>query len=76
MKRRRVIKNEYKEDLQELTNIDLLLEYQFACIESERYRKLVRDNPNYKDLQKRLDYENRIKKICGDEVINRMGGNK
>ena len=28
--------NEYREDLQELTNSDLLIEYKFACIEVER----------------------------------------
>ena len=68
--------NEYREDLQELTNSDLLIEYKFACIEVECYRQLVRKNPDYKNLQKRLDYEKQIEKICNDVVINRMGGHK
>ena len=38
--------NEYREDLQELTNSDLLVEYKYACIEVERYRQLVRNNPD------------------------------
>lgn len=45
--------NEYREDLQELTNSDLLVEYEYACIEVERYRQLVRNNPDYKNLQGR-----------------------
>ena len=67
--------NEYREDLKELTNSDLF-EYKFACIEVERYRQLVKNNPDNKDLQKRLDYGKQIEKICKDSVINRMGGNK
>lgn len=64
--------NEYREDLQELTNSDLLVEYKYACIEVEHYRQLVRNNPDYKNLQKRFDYEKQIEKICKDVVINRM----
>lgn len=66
--------NEYRDDLKELTSSDLLFEYKFACIEVERYRQLVKNNPDNKDLQKRLDYEKQIEKICKDSVINRMGG--
>lgn len=62
--------NEYREDLKELTNSNLL----FACIEVERCRQLVKNNPDNKDLQNRLDYEKQIEKICKDSVINRMGG--
>ena len=64
--------NEYREDLQELTNSDLLVEYKYACIEVERYRQLVRNTPDYKNLQKLFDYEKQIEKICKDVVINRM----
>lgn len=65
--------NDYREGLQELNNIDLLFEYKFACTEVERYRQLAKNNPDNKDLQKRLDYEKKIEKICKDAVINRMG---
>ena len=65
--------NEYREDLKELTNRDLLFEYKFACVEVVRYSQLVKNNPDNKDLQKRLDYEKQIEKICKDSVINRMG---
>lgn len=66
--------NEYREDLQELLNSDLLFEYKFACIEVEYYSQLVRDLPDNKNLQNRLDYEKQIEKICREEVLNRMGG--
>lgn len=64
--------NEYREDLQELTNSDLLFEYKFACIEVEHYSQLVRNTPDNKNLQNRLDYEKQIEKICKDAIINRM----
>ena len=62
--------------MQELTNSDLLFEYKIACIDVERYRQLVNDNPDNKDLQKCLEYEKQIEGICKNTVINRMGGNK
>lgn len=66
--------NEYREDLQELTNSDLLFEYKFACIEVEYCSQLVKDIPDNKNLQNRLDYEKQIEKLCREEVLNRMGG--
>lgn len=33
-------------------------------------------NEYRKDLLNCLDYEKRIAKICVEEIINRMGGNK
>lgn len=68
--------NKYREDLKELNNSDLLFEYKFACIEVDRYRQSVKNNPYNKDLQKRLAYEEQIERICKDSVISRMGGNK
>ena len=65
--------NEYREDLQELTNSDLLIEYKYSCIEVERLRKLFRNNSDNKNLQNRLDYEKQIEKICMDNIISRMG---
>lgn len=65
--------NEYKEDLKELTISDLLFEYKIACIGVERYRQLVKNNSDNKNMQKRLDYEKQIEKICKDVIINRMG---
>lgn len=65
--------NEYREDLQELTNSDLLIEYKYSCIEVERLRKLFRNNSDNKNLQNSLDYEKRIEKICMDNIISRMG---
>ena len=34
--------NEYREDLQELTNNDLLIEYKYSCIEVERLIKIYK----------------------------------
>lgn len=65
--------NEYREDLQELTNSDLLIEYKYSCIEVERLRKLFRNNSDNKNLQNSLDYEKQIEKICMDNIISRMG---
>ncbi len=65
--------NEYREDLQELTHSDLLIEYKYSCIEVERLRKLFRNNSDNKNLQNSLDYEKRIEKICMDNIISRMG---
>lgn len=65
--------NEYREDLQELTNSDLLIEYKYSCIEVERLRKLFRNNSDNKNLQNGLDYEKQIEKICMDNIISRMG---
>ena len=67
--------NEYREDLKKLTNIDILVEYKYACIEVEHYRQLVRCNPGYKNMQDRLDYEKQVERICKDVIISRMGGN-
>lgn len=68
--------NEYREDLQELTNSDLLIEYKYSCIEVERIRKLFRNNSDNKNLQNSLDYEKQIEKICMDNIISRMGVHK
>ena len=65
--------NEYREDLQELTNSDLLIEYKYSCIEVERLKKLFRNNSDNKNLQNSLDYEKQIEKICMDNIISRMG---
>lgn len=65
--------NEYREDLQKLTNSDLLIEYKYSCIEVERLRKLFRNNSDNKNLQNSLDYEKQIEKICMDNIISRMG---
>ena len=65
--------NEYREDLQEVTNNDLLIEYKYSCIEVERLRKLFRNNSDNKNLQNSLDYGKQIEKICMDNIISRMG---
>lgn len=65
--------NEYREDLQELTNSELLIEYKYSCIEVERLRNLFRNNSDNKNLQNSLDYEKQIEKICMDNIISRMG---
>lgn len=67
--------NDYREDLQELSNNDLLFEYEFACTEVERYRQFSDDNPVNEYLQQRFDYEKQVRSICKDEIIKRMGGN-
>lgn len=64
--------NEYREDLKELNNDDLLSEYGFSCSEVERFRQLTKNDSDNKYLQTRFEYEKQCKRICKDVVINRM----
>ena len=66
--------NDYRKDLQELNNNDLLFEYEFACIEVERYRQFTHDNPLSEYYQKRFDYEKQVRTICKELLLKRMGG--
>lgn len=67
--------NDYKEDLQELNNIDLLFEYKFACVECEEFRQLAKTNPDNKYFQSRFEYEKQVRTICMEECLKRMRGN-
>ena len=64
--------NEYREDLKELNNDDLLSEYGFSCSEVERFRQLTKNDAHNKYFQTRFEYEKQCKRICKDVVINRM----
>ena len=66
--------NDCREDLQELSNNDLLFEYEFACTEVERYRQFTDDYPANEYLQKRFDYEKQVRSIYKDEIMKRMAG--
>ena len=66
--------NEYREELEELSNNDVLFEYDFVCNEVEKFRRLTKDNPDNEHFQKRFDYERQAKVICEEECLKRMGG--
>lgn len=66
--------NNYKEDLQALTNENLLFEYNFASVEVEKFKQLSINNPDNKYLQTRFEYEKQCMIICREVIISRMGG--
>ena len=68
--------NEYREELKEFSNDDLLFEYGFSCIEVDRFRQLYKKDSGNEYYQTRFEYEKQCKRICKNEVLKRMGGNK
>ena len=72
------ILKDYREELEDSSNNDLLFEYEFACIEVERLTQLVKSTAHELclDNQKRLECEKQRVKICKEIILSRMGGNK
>lgn len=72
------ILKDYREELEDLSDNDLLFEYEFACTEVERLIKLVKSTHHQLclDNQKCLDCETQRKTICKEIILKRMGGNK
>ena len=72
------ILKDYREDLEDSSDKDLLFEYEFTCTEVERLTQLVKSTRNQLclDNQKRLDCEMQRKIICKEIILSRMGGNK
>lgn len=72
------ILKDYREELEELSDKDLLFEYEFTCTEVERLTQLIKSTRNQLclDNQKRLDCEMVRKRICKEIILKRMGNNK
>ena len=68
-----IIKEKYRKELEEMSNSELLFEFEFSCNEVERLRKLINNGP-YE--QKLLNCEMVRKRICKEVILNRMGGSK
>ena len=66
-----IIKEKYRKELEEMSNSELLFEFEFSCNEVERLRKLINNGP-YE--QKLLNCEMVRKRICKEVILNRMGG--
>ena len=71
------ILKDYREELEDLSDKDLLFEYEFACIEVGRLTQLVKSTSHQLcfDNQKRLQCEKQRVKICKEIILNRIGGN-
>lgn len=67
------VKQDYIKDLEEMSNNELLFEFDFCCTEVERLMKL---SNNDKFSYERLSGEMSRKRLCKDEILKRMGGNK
>ena len=66
-----IIKEKYRKELEEMSNSELLFEFEFCCNEIERLRKII-NNGSYE--QKLLSCEMVRKRICKEAILNRMGG--
>ena len=72
------ILRDYREELEDLSDNDLLFEYDFACREVERLIQIVKSTRHQLclDDKKRLCCEKQRVKICKEIILSRMGGNK
>ena len=68
-----IIKEIYRRELEEMSNSELMFEFEFCCSEIERLMKIINNGP-YE--QKLLSCEMVRKRICKEIILNRMGGNK
>ena len=68
-----IIKQKYRRELQEMSNSELMFEFEFCCSEIERLKKIINNGP-YE--QKLLSCEMVRKRICKEIILNRMGENK
>ena len=73
VKMKEIIKEKHRKELEEMSNSELLFEFEFSCNEVERLRKLINNGP-YE--QKLLNCEMVRKRICKEVILNRMGGSK
>ena len=68
-----IIKERYRNELEEMSNSELLFEFEFCCNEIERLMKII-NNGQYE--QQLLSCEMVRKRICKEVILYRMGGNK
>lgn len=67
-----IIKERYRKELEEMSNNELLFEFEFCCSEIERLSKLINNGPYD---QKLLSCEMVRKRICKEVILDRMGEN-
>lgn len=68
-----IIKETYIRELEEMSNSELLFEFEFCCNEIERLEKFI-NNDQYE--RKLLSCEMVRKIICKEVILDRMEGNK
>jgi hypothetical protein len=68
-----IIKETYRRELEEMSNSELLFEFEFCCNEIERLMKIINNGPYEQQL---LSCEMVRKRICKEVILDRMGGNK
>lgn len=68
-----IIKEKYRKELEEMSNSELLFEFEFSCNEIERLSRIINNGPYEQQL---LSYEMVRKRICKEVILNRMGGSK
>lgn len=68
-----IIKEKYSRELEEMSNSELLFEFEFCCGEIERLMKIINNGP-YE--QQCLSCEMVRKRICKKVILDRMGENK
>lgn len=66
-----IIKEKYRKELEEMSNSELLFEFEFSCNEIERLSRIINNGPYEQQL---LSYEMVRKRICKEVILNRMGG--
>ena len=66
-----IIKEKYRKELEEMSNSELLFEFEFSCNEIERLSRIINNGPYEQQL---LSYEMVRKRICkekGREEVHR-----
>ena len=64
-----IIKEKYRKELEEMSNSELLFEFEFCYNEIERLMKIINNGP-YE--QKLLSCEMVRKRICQEVILDRM----
>lgn len=66
-----IIKERYRKELEEMSNNELLFEFEFCCSEIERLMKIINNGPYEQQI---LSCEMVRKRICKEIILDRMGG--
>lgn len=69
---KKIIKEKYRKELEEMSNSELLFEFEFCCNEIERLKKII-NNGQYE--RKLLNCEMIRKRICKEVILDRMESN-
>lgn len=68
-----IVNERYRKELEEMSNNELLFEFEFSCSEIERLKKII-NNGQYEQMNLRCEMLR--KRICEEVILKRMGGNK